>query len=135
MEKTADPFAMPVVEQAEALLDRYRIEMLDPSDWVFPILEGVAPDDSIEINRVKEAKNALANKYLKKLAKRAEIEKHVTFHLARNAAAWQAYKSLDDIYKVSKFLGHRSVQQTEEYLQGFDDDSLEEDFRNVFSPW
>jgi hypothetical protein len=33
---------------------------------------------------------------------------------------------------VSKLLGHASVTQTEEYLAGFEDDSLDNDFLSAF---
>jgi len=57
---------------------------------------------------------------------------HTRAGISRNAAAWQLYDSIGDIYKVSKLLGHSSVTQTEEYLQGFEDESLDEDFLSAF---
>jgi hypothetical protein len=33
-----------------------------------------------------------------------------------------------DIYKVSKFLGHSNVEQTQDYIDGFVDESRDEDF-------
>jgi integrase len=125
MEKTEGMTGVPVNDEAQAILDYYD-QTFNP--WVFPILKGVDPDDRDLINR-KEAKNTLANKYLRKyIAPKAGIEKHVSFHLSRNAAAWKLYETIGDIYKVMKILGHSSVQQTEEYISGFEDDSLDDDF-------
>jgi len=52
----------------------------------------------------------------------------VSFHLSRNAAAWKLYQEVGDIYKVRDFLGHSSVEQTGEYIDGFEDESRDEDF-------
>ena len=130
MEKTEDAVGVPLVDEAEEILAHYD----GPHDggWVFPILAGVDPDDRDAVVRRKESQNAKANTYLKKLAGKAGIATSVTFHLSRNAAAWRLYSKIGDIYKVSKLLGHSSVTQTEEYLEGFEDDSLDEDFLSAF---
>jgi integrase len=64
--------------------------------------------------------------HLKELAGQAGIEKRVTFHLSRNAAAWKLYQNVGDIYKVSKFLGHSNVEQTQDYIDGFVDESRDD---------
>lgn len=132
MEKTSDRVGVPLVDAARAILDYYDDRPTGKEAWVFPIMDGIDPGDGAAIHRRKERQNALANKRLQEIAEAAEIDQHISFHLARNAAAWKAYTELGDIYKVSKFLGHSSVQQTEKYLQGFEDDSLDDDFRSVF---
>jgi integrase len=129
MEKTEGAVGVPLVGEAEAILSHY--DGPHEGGWVFPILGGVDPEANDLVNR-KESQNAKANDYLKKLAERAGIETHVTFHLSRNAAAWRLYQAIGDIYKVSKLLGHSSVTQTEEYLQGFEDESLDDDFLSAF---
>lgn len=50
---------------------------------------------------------------------------------SRNDAAWRFYKATQDLYKVMKIPGHGSIQQTEEYVAGFEDDSLDDDFRTA----
>ncbi len=132
MEKTSDRVGVPLVAAARAILDHYDDRPQGKEAWVFPIMDGIEPGDGAAIHRRKERQNALANKRLQEIAEQAEIDQHISFHMARNAAAWKAYTELGDIYKVSKFLGHASVQQTEKYLRGFEDDSLDDDFRSVF---
>ena len=129
MEKTSDAVGVPLTTRAREILAHYK-PLTGP--WVFPILEGVDPDDAREVDRQKKNQNALANKYLKKLADKAELGQAVTFHLSRNAAAWRFYQRVGDIYKTSKLLGHTSVTQTEEYLAGFEDESIDEDFLAAF---
>lgn len=129
IKKTADTVGVPLILEAKQILRHY--EEGDGEEWVFPISEGIDPDS----NRGKEAlhrrkckRNSAANRHLKELAGRAGIEKRVTFHLSRNAAAWKLYQNVGDIYKVSKFLGHSNVEQTQDYIDGFVDESRDEDF-------
>ncbi|MCS4100851.1 tyrosine-type recombinase/integrase [Salinibacter ruber] len=97
-------------------------------DWVFPISEGIDPGDEEALHRRKYQRNSAANRHLKELAGQAGIEKLVTFHFSRNAPAWKLYQSVGDIYKVSKFLGHSNVEQAQDYIDGFVDESWDEDF-------
>ena len=129
MEKTEGLVGVPIIPEAQEILDYYD-QTFDP--WVFPILKDV-DEGATDLVEQKEAKNALANKYLSKyILPKTEIDKHVSFHLSRNAAAWRLYRSIGDLYKVMKILGHSSVTQTEKYLKGFEDDSLDDDFKSAF---
>ncbi|WP_259115126.1 site-specific integrase [Salinibacter ruber] len=126
MKKTADTVGVPLIPEAKQILARY--EEGDGEEWVFPISEGIDPGDEEALHRRKCQRNSAANRHLKELAGQAGIEKRVTFHLSRNAAAWKLYKNVGDIYKVSKFLGHSNVEQMQDYIDGFIDESRDEDF-------
>jgi integrase len=79
------------------------------------------------------AKTALLNKYLKIIAKKAGIDKQISTHTARHSFADIARQKTDNIYNLSKTLGHSSIKITEAYLASFDqkavDDTLDEVFR------
>nr|WP_279303816.1 site-specific integrase [Salinibacter ruber] len=126
MKKTADTVGVPLIPEAKEILGHY--EEGDGEEWVFPISEGIDPGDEKALHRRKCKRNSAANRHLKELAGRADIEKQVTFHLSRNAAAWKLYQNVGNIYKVSKFLGHSNVEQTQDYIDGFVDESRDEDF-------
>ncbi|MBB4091159.1 site-specific recombinase XerD [Salinibacter ruber] len=126
MKKTADTVGVPLIPEAKQILARYDEE--DGDDWVFPISEGIEPGDEEALHRRKCKRNSAANRHLKELARQAETEKRVKFHLSRNAAAWKLYQNVSNIYKVSKFLGHSNVEQTQDYIDGFVDESRDEDF-------
>jgi integrase len=129
MEKTEGLVGVPIIPEAREILDYYD-QTFDP--WVFPILKHMDEGASGLVQK-KESKNALANKYLSQyILPQTDIDKHVSFHLSRNAAAWRLYQSIGDLYKVMKILGHSSVTQTEKYLKGFEDDSLDDDFKSAF---
>ena len=57
------------------------------------------------------------NKKLKVLAAMAGIKKHLTFHSSRHTFATLLVMDGVSIYKIQKFLGHKSVNMTERYLK------------------
>ena len=57
------------------------------------------------------------NKKLKELAVMAGIKKHLTFHSSRHTFATLLVMDGVSIYKIQKFLGHKSVNMTERYLK------------------
>ncbi|WP_300956679.1 site-specific integrase [Muribaculum intestinale] len=59
----------------------------------------------------------VVNRKLKDLAKMAGIKKHITFHSSRHTFATLLVMDGVSIYKIQKFLGHKSVSMTERYLK------------------
>ena len=56
-----------------------------------------------------------ANRALKNMAKRAGINKLVTFHTSRHTFATMTLTAGGDIYTTSKLLGHTNIHTTEIY--------------------
>lgn len=63
--------------------------------------------DSIKVN----------NNALRVWAKSAEIEKHITFHVARHTFATLSLSFGVDLYTVSKLLGHTDISTTQIYAK------------------
>lgn len=57
------------------------------------------------------------NQVLRKQAKLAGIDKYLTYHSSRHTFATQLVTDSVDIYKIQKYLGHRSVDMTQRYLK------------------
>jgi integrase len=70
--------------------------------------------------------NAQTNKQLKIMARHYEI-KPFSYYSARHTFAHNFRKTTNDLYKVSKALGHSSTTITEHYLKAFDTLELYED--------
>lgn len=70
--------------------------------------------------------NAQTNKQLKIMARNYEI-KPFSYYSARHTFAHNFRKTTNDLYKVSKALGHSSTTITENYLKAFDTLELYED--------
>lgn len=59
----------------------------------------------------------LINKMLRKHAGLAGISKYLTYHSSRHTFATQLVTDGVDIYKIQKYLGHRTVDMTQRYLK------------------
>jgi site-specific recombinase XerD len=74
----------------------------------------------------------LINKYLKTIAKKAEINKNISTHTARHSFADIARKKINNIYNLSKTLGHSDLKITEAYLASFDEEAVDNTLDEVF---
>jgi integrase len=70
--------------------------------------------------------NAQTNKHLKIVARQYDI-KPFSYYSARHTFAHNFRKTTNDLYKVSKALGHSSTTITENYLKAFETLELYED--------
>ena len=99
MKKTKQPVTVPLGAQAKAWLpDR---NGASPDEKVFPHAPAIST----------------ADRALKHMAKRAGIEKTITFHCSRHTFATLTLTAGGDIYTTSKLLGHTSVLTTEIYAE------------------
>ena len=57
------------------------------------------------------------NQTLRKQTRLAGIDKHITYHSSRHTFATLLVIDGVDIYKISKYLGHKSVNMTQRYLK------------------
>ena len=79
------------------------------------------------------SKTALINKYLKQIAFKVEITKNTTTHTARHSFADIARQKTDNIYNLSKTLGHSSIKITEVYLASSDDAAVDDTLGSIFN--
>lgn len=132
MKKTSEGAGVPIVDKAQAILERYDDRSQKPESRVFPILDGYDLEQIEDKQKAIESRNAYVNRRLKKVQREAGIETNLTFHLARHSAAWMLYREFGDIYKVKRILGHSRVEVTEKYLRGFPDTEMDEEYQDVF---
>ena len=97
MQKTKHPVIVPLGQQAKSWMPE-KPENAD-NQLVFPDVPSLC----------------CANRALKNMAKRAGIEKVVTFHTSRHTFATMTLTAGTDIYTTSKLLGHTNVHTTEIY--------------------
>jgi len=72
--------------------------------------------DSTDLVFNKLGSDYRGNKKIKKWVKLAGIEKTVTWHVARHTFACLLLLKKNDIYHVSKLLGHTDIKHTQKYL-------------------
>ncbi|HEV2480824.1 MAG TPA: site-specific integrase [Puia sp.] len=104
-QKTDSPSRIPLLPVAQDILDKYSEHPIClKKDKVLPILS-----------------NQKMNQYLKEIADACQIDKHLTFHIARHTFATTITLSNGvPIETVSKMLGHRNLKTTQHYAKILD---------------
>ena len=137
-----------LVEQAIEILRHYQREDAKATDYIFPLLSNDAeyagyvtqadkdrmrPELRHKVYQDISSKNALINKYLKKIAEKAEIEKPLSMHISRHSFAHIAQESGAESSAIKNILGHSNLATTERYMGSFDTSKTDETLRNVFA--
>ncbi|HEX5553197.1 MAG TPA: tyrosine-type recombinase/integrase [Chitinophagaceae bacterium] len=114
--------------QALAILEKYKRE---GAKWVFPLCKKKWRDKEDFLD-MKGSANALINDALKNVAKLAEIDKHISTHIARHSFAYLMKKKKVDMHVVKDALGHTNMSTTETYMDDLDDDTINEEVNKAF---
>lgn len=137
-----------IVEQAKSILQCYSRAGRKGSDYIFPLLDGSkayakaitqADKDTLPIGIKKSLYNdistrtALINKYLKKLAAMAGIEKPLSMHISRHSFARMAKVEGTDNNILKSLLAHSSVATTETYMGSFDTSTTDKALQHIFN--
>ena len=137
-----------LVEQAIEILRHYHKEDAKATDYIFPLLSNEAeyaayvtqadkdrmrPELRHKMYQDVSSKNALINKYLKKIAEQAEIEKPLSMHISRHSFAHIAQEAGAESSAIKNILGHSNLATTERYMGSFDTSKTDETLRNVFN--
>lgn len=137
-----------LVEPALDILRHYHSDEAKPDDYIFPLLSNEAEYASYitqsDKDRMKpelrhkmyqdvSSKNALINKYLKKIAEKARISKPLSMHISRHSFAHIAQESGVESSAIKNILGHSNLATTERYMGSFDTSKTDETLRNVFA--
>lgn len=137
-----------LVEQALEILRYYHTDEAKPDDYIFPLLDNSAeyakyitqadkdrmkPDLRHLLYQQVSAKNALINKYLKKIAEKAEVTTNLTMHISRHAFAHIAQESGAESSAIKNILGHSNLATTERYMGSFDTSKTDSTLRSLFA--
>lgn len=102
--KTKGLLYIPMNNNAKKIIESIRAEE-NESEYIFKMYTTLTHNNYI----------------LKEWSKKANINKHVTFHTSRHTyATWMLTKGTD-IYTVSKLLGHKDLKTTEIYAKIIDE--------------
>ncbi|MFL5765464.1 MAG: tyrosine-type recombinase/integrase [Bacteroidia bacterium] len=127
MEKTGAQNSFKLTSQLKEIL-KYFKSVSNGSQYIVPILQdGVEDMDNEEYKKEIGRKTALVNKYLKKIAYDAGIEKKVTSHISRHTFASIAIKRTNgNITFVQNALKHSDARITQAYLESLDSEIMDE---------
>jgi integrase len=131
MYKTNRIHSLKLKDKPMAILDKYKGRN---ESYIFPFFSDKYDYSDPEfLFKQIGAKTAIINKYLKYIASRAGITKKITTHTARHSFADIARQKTDNIYNLSKALGHSSLKVTEAYLASFDDQAVDDTLDKMFN--
>lgn len=117
-QKTSTAVSVKLPQKALKIIDKYKKGNPKADAFIFPVLKPNRDySDKKVVHRTISSATAYANKDLRQLAAKAEIEKKISFHVARHTFATLALKKGVRIEYVSKLLGHASVKTTEIYAK------------------
>lgn len=113
--KTKTPVKVPLLNEAKHILDKY-------ADY---------PNVKNDFSLLPVFANQTVNRYLKTIAKKVGIKKHLTFHVARHTFA-TTITLLNDVplETVSKLLGHTKLSTTQRYARVIEK-KISQDFSNL----
>ena len=147
MGKTKKDRSLQLHSKAMDILKKYSKDENNPTDYIFPLLDNDAPfakavteeqkatlppELIAKLNNTVGSKNALINKYLKKIALKAEINKNISFHISRHSFAKIAKdKGVDNNY-LKNILGHSNISVTEGYMGNFDNSETDAVMNSIF---
>lgn len=115
--KTQKPMSVKIHTRAQAILDYYKKAKPKRNEYIFPFATKYVFRDHDEYRRHIESKTSQVNNKLKEIAKKLGIEKAISTHVSRHSFAENArIKSGNNIYAISKALGHSNISITENYF-------------------
>jgi integrase len=115
--KTGKDVVVFINSEAAAIMDFYRGSSPD-SPYFFPFVNPSC-DHRSEYLQYCAALSSM-NRKLKSASKRAGIERHISFHVARHSWASFAQNNGESLTVVSSALGHQSEKTTQIYLNHLD---------------
>lgn len=135
MSKTGVRMSVKLSKQAKEILDRYKPSgKVVKEQYIFPFLNHRKDYSSKEylINQIG-SKNALVNKYLKKLQKLAEIDENISFHVARHSFAQRALEKGLRLIEIKELLGHTNIKTTMRYIKSLGAEHLDSTVEGLFN--
>lgn len=117
MSKTNKLQNLKFPKKAQEILDYYVNKESNPESFIFPFLsEGFDSEDPIARIRKVSSNNTVVNKNLKLLAKKADIQKVITFHTSRHSFAYIGFKRTKDVVAMQNMLQHSKLKETQDYI-------------------
>lgn len=131
MRKTGSLKNIKQLRPMNDILNYYRSEDSDKDDYIFPVLNEKIKEPR-KLQQAISSKNVVVNRNLDAIAKLAEIQSPISFHISRHSFSQFALEKGMDVYQISKALGHSNLKTTERYLKAFDEELLDKGMDQLF---
>ena len=87
----------------------------------------------IELNKKIQSATYVINKNLKQISIDCEIGMKISTHIARHSFSDNIRQSGENIYNISKILGHSDIAVTQKYLKSLDQNSVDESLNKFYN--
>jgi integrase/recombinase XerD len=118
------PIIVPLTESIKAVIERYGTKPALPDNYVFPILDKTM--DETEKLRVNQNFIRFVNQHIQKLAKDLELDGNISTYYARHSFTTAAIRNGAKMEMIQESLGHHSLNTTQNYWAGFEDNVKQE---------
>jgi len=108
----------------KSIIKKYANKNKEPNNFIFPILN----DNQTELEMFNKIKNftRFVNQNLKKLAISVELTSDISTYWARHTFSTLAIRGGATMEFVSEALNHSNIKTTQNYFDGFDDETKKE---------
>jgi integrase len=120
-EKVIEVHLKPI---AKAIISKRGQPSIDPNGFIFPHIQKDSTPEQIHQTIHQLTKNI--NKYMGRIARAVGIDRPVTTYSARHSFATVLRNSGTSVDLLSNLMGHSTVKQTAEYLDGFEKETIEQ---------
>ncbi|WP_245812581.1 tyrosine-type recombinase/integrase [Salegentibacter echinorum] len=118
MNKNEKPLSLKIPDKGKAILDLYRINRKENHGYVFPFLKDVDNHSAKDIFTKTRNATQLFNKYLKRIAKKCDINKNLSNHIARHSFGNIAGDKIH-LLMLQKLYRHSDLKTTLNYQANF----------------
>ena len=122
--------SLKIPEKALIIIEQYKKDKKSPNDYIFPELKAAIKNSPRDIARKLNTATKQLNKYLKRVAELADIDKKITMHIARHTFG-NISGDLIPIQMLQKLYRHSSVTTTINYQSNFIFKDLDEALDSV----
>jgi integrase len=128
MSKNSKTLSIKVNDKVKKILDQYENNKQGVNDFIFPELKRSNLKSQEDILKKKKTANKKFNKYLAQVAKKAEIDKKITMHIARHTFGNISGDKIP-IQMLQKLYRHSNISTTINYQANFmhkeEDDAID----------
>jgi len=118
MNKNEKPLSLKIPEKADAILKFYKNNQAENNGYVFPFLKEANSKDKEDVFVKTRNATKLFNKYLKKIAKKCDIDKNLSNHIARHSFGNIAGDRIHPLM-LQKLYRHSDLKTTLNYQANF----------------
>ena len=118
MNKNEKPISLKIPDKVKSILAHYEATKKSKNAYVFPFLSKANKTDSYDIFVKTRNATSLFNRYLKRIAKKCEIDKNLSNHIARHSFGNIAGDAIHPLM-LQKLYRHSDLKTTINYQANF----------------